>query len=359
MNQKKQSIQLLNKSAHHALNNQNYPLALNLFKKAYLLDPEEENNLLNVSYTFDKLGQFEPGLIAAQIRSLEYRQKWQIFYGLNRLWKGSLDSEQIILISDYMYGETICNSYWGQLLRAAGIHSTIYCDKRLAPLYEKNNVFDSVVVVDRELLVQDKYPSFSEEWTPVSPLLYSMTTHCGLRNIHLPIFDCDQQDLKTFHQSFLSREVGRKLIGINWACSSISSPRSIPLEAFQPLSRIPHSTLVSLQKPPGIDQLSGCSFVDKFIYMQSNLSAQEDFYCTALAIKSCSCIITCDTAVAHLCGFMGVPTFLLLNSTHDGRWGDRDVYPLYPTVKLRRNNLQSWHMILVDIANEIANGNLI
>jgi hypothetical protein len=57
---------------------------------------------------------------------------------------------------------------------------------------------------------------------------------------------------------------------------------------------------------------------------------------TATAIAGLDCVVTVDTAVCHLAGRLGVPTFLLLPYAPDYRWGFGDRTPWYPSVRLIR-----------------------
>ncbi len=52
---------------------------------------------------------------------------------------------------------------------------------------------------------------------------------------------------------------------------------------------------------------------------------------TAAVLNHLDLVITCDTAVAHLAGALGRPTWLLLAHRSDWRWmRDREDSPWYP-----------------------------
>src|SRR6266487_2269405 len=55
------------------------------------------------------------------------------------------------------------------------------------------------------------------------------------------------------------------------------------------------------------------------------------FGVTAAVLNHLDLVITCDTAVAHLAGALGRPTWLLLAHRSDWRWmRDREDSPWYP-----------------------------
>jgi ADP-heptose:LPS heptosyltransferase len=58
---------------------------------------------------------------------------------------------------------------------------------------------------------------------------------------------------------------------------------------------------------------------------------------TAAAISGLDLVITCDTAVAHLAGALGVPVWVALPLAPDWRWLlERSDSPWYPTMRLFR-----------------------
>ena len=60
----------------------------------------------------------------------------------------------------------------------------------------------------------------------------------------------------------------------------------------------------------------------------------EIFAMTAAAIKALDLVITVDTAIAHLAGALGVPTWLLLSFDPDFRWGLTErTYHLVPVIE--------------------------
>ncbi|HYD64541.1 tetratricopeptide repeat protein [Azospirillum sp.] len=110
--------------------------------------------------------------------------------------------------------------------------------------------------------------------------------------------------------------------------------RSLTLSALAPLGRVPGVVFVSLQKGPAADQTRlpppGMALWDAG-------SELADFADTAAVLATLDLVITVDTAVAHLAGAMGVPTWVLLPVAPDWRWLlGRDDSPWYPSLRLYR-----------------------
>lgn len=76
---------------------------------------------------------------------------------------------------------------------------------------------------------------------------------------------------------------------------------------------------------------------------------------TALELLGLDLLITCDTAVAHMAGSLGVPTWILLPLNSDFRWGvNSSTTPLYPSVRLfRQEKLGDWKSVIEEVVKEL------
>jgi hypothetical protein len=133
--------------------------------------------------------------------------------------------------------------------------------------------------------------------------------------------------------------------------------RSIPLTQFAPLAAVPGVQLVSLQKGPGSEQLQrlGGAFAVADLGPQLD-EAAGPFMDTAAVLTGLDLVITSDSAVAHLAGGLGVPTWLALPSLPDWRWLlGRDDCPWYPTMRLfRQDTPGDWEAVFARLAAELA-----
>jgi hypothetical protein len=135
---------------------------------------------------------------------------------------------------------------------------------------------------------------------------------------------------------------GRK-IGIAWRGSPTYQAdvmRSFPLAEFVPLSRLKGVHFFSLQKgPPAqeIDTLAGrLDVIDLARDLDEKTGA---FVETAAVLKNLDLLITCDTAVGHVAGALGVPVWLAQCFVPDWRSGiEGDTSPWYPTLRLFRQS---------------------
>jgi hypothetical protein len=75
---------------------------------------------------------------------------------------------------------------------------------------------------------------------------------------------------------------------------------------------------------------------------------------TANLIMGLDCVVTVDTAVGHLAGVLGVPTYLLLPYASSWRWGTEPTSPWYPSTRLMRQPLpDDWTSVVRDLTAEL------
>lgn len=123
--------------------------------------------------------------------------------------------------------------------------------------------------------------------------------------------------------------------------------RTVPVERFGPLSEVLGEKLLCLgygrfdQKP---------DFV-KYLVEES-----RDWLETSKIVrKRIGLIITVDTAIAHLGGFLGIETWLLLPMVPDFRWGmTGETTPWYESVKIyRQPKLMDWDSVFERVKQDL------
>ncbi len=134
------------------------------------------------------------------------------------------------------------------------------------------------------------------------------------------------------------RREGRMRLAVAWAGKPRPRNRAIdPRLLRDALAELPVEVFSFQTGAPRREIPVGAGWTD--------LSPQlVDFAATAALLARMDAVLTVDTAVAHLAGALGLPTFVLLIRGADWRWlRDRSDTPWYPTVRLfRQKVLGDW-----------------
>jgi hypothetical protein len=155
-------------------------------------------------------------------------------------------------------------------------------------------------------------------------------------------------------------------IGICWqgnpnysthALRATVAAKSIPLTEFKPLMNLPNISVYSLQQMTGIEQVTLMDHDTRLITFDASFDRTNGrFMDTAAVIKQLDLIITVDTAIAHLAGGLGVPTWILLPNPPDWRWMiNRTDSPWYPeNVRLfRQQKTGDWKSVIHTVTHEL------
>jgi FkbM family methyltransferase len=267
------------------------------------------------------------------------------------LWDGSpLDGRTIMLFLEQGVGDVFHFIRYVPLLRERGARVLVECPSGLVPTLQNANLeIDQLVVRGAEL------PPFDV----AAPLL----SVPGILRTTVDTIPCDVPYLQaapTLVEDWRDRvqAVSGYKVGIAWQGNKKHPEdrwRSMPLAQFEPLSRVEGATLISLQKGQGGEQVRSCGFpvIDWTDEMDNTGGPFTD---TAAVMKHLDLVVTCDSAVAHLAGALGVPVWTALPTAADWRWfQDRHDSPWYPTMRLfRQQEMGDWRDLFERIAAALA-----
>lgn len=112
--------------------------------------------------------------------------------------------------------------------------------------------------------------------------------------------------------------------------------RSPGLKPLLPIIDVPGLAFINLTKAPAVED-GPLAFFDP-------TGELSDFDDTAALLSTLDLVVTSDSAIAHLAGGLGRPTWLLLSAAADWRWAkDEDATPWYPSMRLfRQSRLGDW-----------------
>ena len=287
----------------------------------------------------------------------EYEWRWTLSTFHRRpcpqpIWDGSsLEGKTILLAAEQGLGDTLQFIRYAPLVRERAARVVVEVHRPLRRLIRTCAGIDKVIVQG------ETPPPFDTYITLMSlPRLFGTTLDTMPADV--PYLEADSVLVEHWRQEINSLP-GLK-IGIAWKGSpqnSMDRERSLRLRQFEGLARLPGVTLVSLQKGVGSEQIA--EVADRFAVVDFGSRLDETsgpFMDTAAIMKHLDLVITCDSALVHLAGALGVPIWLALMFSPDWRWLlDRDDSPWYPTMRLfRQRRLGDWEPVFQEIVAAVS-----
>lgn len=152
----------------------------------------------------------------------------------------------------------------------------------------------------------------------------------------------------------LSALGGKPKVGIAWSGNPQHTNdynRSIPFAEMAALLDVPDMTFVNLQKD--LRENDRAAFERAGLFDPTR--DLGDLADTAALIETLDLVITCDSALVHLAGALGKPTWALLPFAPDWRWMlERADSPWYPSVQLfRQGAIGDWRGVVSEVQREL------
>lgn len=325
-----------------------YRQASELLEHALSIQPDalDVQNLLAVCYL--ALGEYEEGWKL-------YESRWgkpdkKAFKMPCPRWDGvgSLKGKKIALLNEGALGDCIQFVRHAQLIKQMDAYVIVQVPPALQKLLSNCPFIDKVITQSDSFGSIDYYAS-----------LMSLPALCGttIRSVpaNIPYIFSDATLINHWQPFFLQTTTFN--VGICWAAdieNDANRPplakRSIPPELFETLAHIPNISLYNLQKSditPGFMHNFGADLDTK----------HGRFMDTAAIISHLDLIISVDTAIAHLSGAVGKPTWLILPYKADWRWMENSVptSPWYPSMKIFRKKMhEDWSAVIDSIKIELS-----
>lgn len=266
------------------------------------------------------------------------------------LWLGAQDlAGKTILVHDEQgLGDTIQFCRYLPLLEQRGARVLFAPKPQLTPLLQ--SLKGNVELVDGE----DTSLSFDVH-CPLMSLPYAFGTTLASIPSDIPYLAARPERVEHW-AGRIGR--GRLTIGICWQGSvrRFDKGRSFSVTEFYNISKIPGVHLISLHKGVGEVQLDKLPDDMTLEVLGPDFDGKgATFLDTAAVMEQCDLIISSDTAVVHLAGALGRPTWVALRYVPDWRWlWDRSDNPWYPTMRLFRQREDNvWRSVFAEMETTI------
>jgi len=315
--------------------------SLSFFDQVIEAQPEHWECRWDRAISLLQMGQYKEGFE-------EYENRWHLNRTPARLmeapmWEGGdLEGRTLLLYQEQGFGDMIQFARFAPFVKKRfGGKIIIECQPPLVRLFQSLDGIDAAVPVGAEL-PEHEYA------TPLLSLPRILKTTLETLPNKVPYLHAPQP-----HRMTINAPAHIKFkVGIVWAGKMTPRDRSCPYTSMLDLMEIPGVELFSLQRDERVAD------IEKFgtTALTPNIGERmNDFADTATVMEQLDLIITIDSAVAHMAGALGRPTWVLLLNSSDWRWlMDRDDSPWYPTMKLfRQKHPGEWDEVFARVKKEL------
>jgi tetratricopeptide (TPR) repeat protein len=271
-------------------------------------------------------------------------------------WDGQECVPELIVVGEQGIGDAVHFSRYAPLLQLASPVVSFVGKSILHPLLAKAELYQRFYGMGKPFS-----PKPGARWVPLMALPELMALSPEQVLLDAPYLRPDP-----VHREAWARRFGngaRLRVGIGWQGNPLAereglAGRSLPLECLAPLAEVEGVELVSLQKGPGAEQSECCSFRDRFSPLQPEIDRTWDLLETLAILQHCDLVITSDTALAHLAAALGRPTWILLHTSPDWRWGlDGEATGWYRSARLfRQQTTGEWDEVLMRVKEALVGG---
>jgi Flp pilus assembly protein TadD len=322
------NAELYRNLAHTLIISSRHQEALEAINHALRLAPGNISARFDRSMAYLHLGEYARGWADYEVR---HGNSTRALPG--RPWRGQrYEGRRLLIASEQGHGDAIWSARYFRQAKALGGELIVECHEGLVPLFSAMPEVDGVVAFGKPLPSADYHCyvcSLAGIFTP------DMATIPAAPYISTP------GDRVEKFAAPMAAAGGALRVGIIWSGNlgfGRNKDRAAPLRAFMQAFAHPGVQLYSLQKGPLEKDLLALSKDAPIIDLAPFLN---DFADSAAVVSELDLVIMTDSAVAHLCGAMGRPVWVLLS--YEGFWLwllDRSDSPWYPSMRLFRQ--QAW-----------------
>ncbi len=311
--------------------------ALESYAKAITLAKDHADAHFNEALALLTIGDYARGFAG-------YEWRWKRA-GIARrslgkpLWLGEypLGRKTILLHAEQGLGDTIHFARYAPLLARGGATVVLEAQGELKELFGH---LDVTVIARGEAL-----PGF-DVYCPLGSLPLAFRTELASVPAGIPYLRASEARIAKWRPR-LAALPGRR-VALAWAGNPAhinDRNRSVPLERLKPLLSAPGLSFVGIQRDVRENERAMLADETRITHLGAEL---DDFSDTAAVLALCDLVVTVETAVAHLSGAMGRPTFILLPFWPDWRWTlDRGASPWYPDARLFRQGADgAWEPVI-------------
>jgi len=329
-------------------------LAFRYYHQAMQLQPHDAELHRNLGVIHLLQGNFSEGW-------REYRERWRckeaVQYNYQQpKWTGQdLKGKTILLYSEQGLGDTIHFVRFAKILKERGAKTLLHMQPALLALLQGCQGIDAYIPNSWKV---DQPFDYHASLIDVADVLQIDASNIPNQVPYVRV----PENLSAYWRNQLNRSLppSRFRVGLAWQGNPDHQAdvfRSIPLHELEPLAEERDVQWISVQIGKGSEQIRTWQGKSPIHALPSDLDQSSGaFMDTAAVLQHVDCVVTSDTAIAHLAGALARPTLLMLGYTPDWRWMlHRDDSPWYPTMRLfRQETIGDWKPVVQRVRQAIA-----
>jgi hypothetical protein len=323
--------------------------AVPFLKMAQELDPSNITAEFNLAVAYLLMGDYAQGWP-------QYESRWQYEHLAGTLptwtqprWQGQdLRDKTILVVGEQGHGDNIQFVRFCYNLHVMGARVLLQVTDGLIPLFGTSDVIQWVGGYDQA-------PPEFDYWVPIMsiPGILGIT----LENLPLPIsyINANDQMIKAWQQQLGPKT--RLRVGLNWSGrrdSWLNQHKSVPFSVIlEMVTKNPQYEWINLQVDATEDECQALADAG----VKQFPGAINSFQDTAALMMNLDVVVGVDTAVSHLSGALGRPTWIMLNAfATDWRWLlNRDSSPWYSSARLfRQPQRGDWDNVVKKVAQYLS-----
>ncbi len=327
-----------------------YKESIHWYKEAMQINPHHEMAIFGCAKALMALGDYKRGLPLFEWRFgsvANIHKKYNLFNLTPDAFKG----KDVLLIGEMGFGDTLqCLRYALELKKVGANNIIVQAPKALHQMLTLCPYIDQIVApgdtVGTHVVA-----------VPMFSLMRIFNTTIDTIPTPMPYLHSNSS-LDAYWHEQLKGDANFK-IGITWHSWSINLSkhkymrRSIPIEQFEVLTKIPGVSVYSLQKADGQKCLEKYNDNCPFIVFDELDESHGPFMDTLSIMKEMDLIISADTSIVHVAGALNVPVWTLLPYAADWRWLQHRTNSLwYPSMRLfRQKEPGNWQQVMNEIVD--------
>ena len=332
--------------------------ALRYCDKVLALHGELHEVRLNRAMAALKLGQFTKAWTDYESRKLTKGNYIPRDFGFPE-WNGeSLQDKSILVYAEQGLGDQIMFASCLPDLMQRASHCVIECSPQLVRLFRRSfpaaTVLPSGQVCEAPAILAQ--PGQVHFQTTIGSLPRFFRTDIASFPSRRGYLMADPERIEYWSHRIAKIAPGSK-IGLSWrggAASTRRALRSIALADLQPILDVECCGFFSVQYGDVQAELSALEG-KRSTNVQHYQDAIDDYDETAALICALDMVISVQTAVVHLAGALGRPTWALLPVVPEWRYQQSGAaMPWYPSVRLfRQSRADHWQPVIREVATEL------